>query len=202
MHVILDTVQRLGAGPRPTLGQLGNALGTGEPEPAELQDFIRQDWRRPYGRNVILETPTLEGMVATWTRATPCAPHDHGGSVGGVRVLQGQAIHRVWAIRDGALRLQTEERVGAGHVLQCGPHLIHSMMDGGAALPLVTLHLYTDPIDYMVVYDVARERTVIVDGGCGAWVPLDQPQLVRGTLDGFHRRADIADRCWERGHAL
>lgn len=150
------------------------------------------DAAHPYGRRVLLADDLLEVMVATWTRGVPCAPHDHGGSVGAVRVLQGRARHKVWRVVDGALVLQAEHTVEAGGVLACGPDLIHSMGDDGAADPLMTLHLYTDSIDYMVVYEPALAQTHIVDGSCGAWVPRGQPALLRRTVAGIRSRAALA----------
>lgn len=147
------------------------------------------DPTRPYGRRVILATELLEVMVATWTRGVTCNPHDHGGAVGGVKVLQGRARHRVWRIEDGALQLVREHTAEPGEILACGPHLIHSMGDDGAADPLMTLHLYTASIDFMMVYEDAV--THVVDGGCGAWVPHDQPALLRRSVAGIHPRAAV-----------
>ena len=70
---------------------------------ALMVELCRADPTRPYGRNSLFANDHLEVMVATWTRGTPCLPHDHGGAHGAVRILQGQANHRVWRIRNGAL---------------------------------------------------------------------------------------------------
>lgn len=150
-----------------------------------VASLARPDPDRPYGRRVLLANDQVEAMLATWTRGVPCAPHDHGGSVGGVRVLQGAALHRVWRVRDGQLQLVMEERVEAGHVLSCGADLVHSMVDAGHEDPLVTLHLYAGPIRYMVVYDLEGAQTLIVDGGCGAWLPWGEPHLIRAVLPGL-----------------
>ncbi len=152
----------------------------------------RPDPSRPYGRRVLFADAHMEAMIALWTPGIPCAPHDHGGSVGGVRVLQGEAIHRIWRVRGGRLEQVAEERVGAGGVLACGPELVHSMEDAGGALPLATLHLYAGPIDHMVVYDSASQRTLIVDGGCGAWVPDDEPHRIRAAHAGMLAPAELA----------
>jgi cysteine dioxygenase len=155
----------------------------------ELPSLLREDPARPYGRNVILAGVDAEVMVARWTRGTPCAPHDHGGSVGAVRVLQGEAIHRVWSLEGGSLRCRLEERVTPGKVLACGPGLIHSMEDGGAEEPLATLHVYSGAIPFMTVYDLAKERTLRVDPCCGAWIP--DTSLIQATVAGFVPRAHL-----------
>ena len=158
-------------------------------------DALRQpDHTRPYGRRVLQTGPHVEAMLATWTPGLPCAPHDHGGSVGGVAVVQGEAIHRIWRVHDGALTPLAQERVREGGVLACGPDLVHSMEDGGAEEPLMTLHLYAGPIDHMVVYDLEHGRTLVVEGGCGAWVPIEQPELIRAAMNGL-RSPEEALRC-------
>jgi len=170
-----------------SLADLAGAVTAVEVSDEEVAAHVRSDASKPYGRNVVLDTPHVEGMVARWTRGVPCAPHDHGGSFGAVRLLRGAAIHRTWRVTEEGLEMTSEERVEAPAVLSCGPHMVHSMVDAGADDPLTTLHLYVDPIDHMLVYDVEGGRTLVVDGGCGAWLPDDQPELVRTVADGFHR---------------
>ena len=153
--------------------------------PGLVAQLAKPDPARPYGRRVVMSTDALEVMVATWTRGAPCAPHDHGGSVGAVRVLQGRSRHQVWTLTDGALAVRHAHDAAPGDVLSCGPYLVHSMADAGAALPLMTLHLYTGSIDHMLVYDLDEEATHVVEGTCGAWVPRGQPHLIRETVPGF-----------------
>ena len=116
-------------------------------------------------------------------------PAHHGGAVGAVKVLQGRARHRVWSIEGGALVLAREHTVEPGEILACGPNLIHSMGDDGGDEPLMTLHLYTASIDFMMVYD--DDTTHVVDGSCGAWVPWDRPEQIRQSLAGIVPRAAV-----------
>lgn len=152
----------------------------------ELLALAVSDDTRPYGRRVLLDSEVLEVMVACWTPGVPCAPHDHGGSVGAVRVLQGRAHHQRWAIADGRIIQTHAESVEAGGVMSCGADIIHSMGDAGGELPLVTLHMYIAGIDHMVVYDTESEETLVVEGSCGAWVPHDQPEMIRRRRAGYH----------------
>lgn len=176
---------------RPGLSLTDLRLGvSGAIDAAELDDMLVEDPDRAYGRRVLHDGENLEMMIASWTRGVFCAPHDHGGSVGAVRVLRGEALHRMWRLGEHGLELAAEERVGAGHVLACGPDLIHSMGDAGAADKLATLHLYTGPIPYMVVYDTAAHRTLKVAANCGAWIP--GPEHILRALPGIERRAAIA----------
>ena len=188
LSVILEKVSALAereAGA--SLADLSKAAAEPSVADADIQAHIKVDTARPYGRQVLLATDKVEGMIARWTRGVPCAPHDHGGSFGAVRLLRGAAIHRVWRVTPEGLELLQEDRVEAPAVLSCGPHMVHSMVDGGAEEPLTTLHLYIDPIDHMMVYDLDGNRTLKVDGGCGAWLPDDEPELIRDQREGFHR---------------
>lgn len=174
----------------PALSALKRALSSVRLSPEALREACQADPHHPYGRRVLVSGPHVEAMLATWTRGVPCAPHDHGGSVGGVAIVQGEALHRVWRVSPEGLSPVAEERLRQGEVLACGPDLVHSMEDGGAAEPLVTLHLYAGPIGHMVVYDLERQRTLVVEGGCGAWLPYDQPELIRAAHEGLRTPED------------
>lgn len=183
----------------PKLEDLVRAVSEGDGQSAVA--MAQPDSRRPYGRKVLFAGEHVEGMVARWTPAYPCAPHDHGGSFGAVRVLSGRVKHRIWRVTDGAITLAREEERAAGDILICGPDMVHSMVDAGGDEPLVTLHLYTDPIGHMVVYDVATAQTVVVQGECGAWIPVDQPELIRSVHDGVLRFPEVTspdeDHSWQ-----
>ena len=152
----------------------------------ELRKISVSDPSKPYGRNVLLQTDDLEVMIAHWTRETPCVHHDHGGSVGVIRVLQGRGRHRIWTVDADGLRTVCEETVAAGETMMCGSDLIHSMADDGADEPFITLHMYIRSIDHMIVFDLEKEQTLMVDGACGAWIPDDGMELVRHRKNGFH----------------
>ena len=143
----------------------------------QLLDWLlphrQEDPHKPYGRKVLLDGSCLEVMIAAWTPGVFCAPHDHGGSQGVVHVLQGRVRHRIYSVEHGELEVVREEVTGSDDLVVCGRNLIHAMGDDGAQAPLVTLHMYTGPVQHMTVYDEARRRTLKVDGGCGAWVPPD-----------------------------
>ena len=164
----------------PGMTEVGGLLERADMDGHEVESRLRRDPSKPYGRHVLLGTDKIEAMMATWTPRTWCAPHDHGGSIGGVRVLRGRARHRVFRIADGQLQLVREETVEEGGILRCGPTLVHQMRAEDEVL--VTLHLYAGPIEFMRVYE--GDRTWIVDGGCGAWVPHDQPEFLRGSEEG------------------
>jgi Cysteine dioxygenase type I len=153
-----------------TLGVERLAAALVEAGPAEVWiDEARFEAAVPYGRRVLVAADGVELMVAGWSRGRPCAPHDHGPGLGAVRVLQGRARHRGYALVDGVLRPGDDEVLQAGTVLRCPRGWIHQMEDDGEALPLVTLHLYAGPTSPMTVYDLEHKRTQWLDSTCGAW---------------------------------
>ena len=189
MKALLDRCLSVATGASPSLADMRGAL-EGDIDPAELDALLVEDPAKPYGRRVLLDGPHMEMMIASWTRGVTCAPHDHGGSSGAVRVLRGEAVHTVWHVVDGNMVQVLQERVGPGAILVCGPDMVHSMVDGGADDKLATLHLYTDPIPFMMVYDPTADRTLQVAASCGAWVPGSE-QILR-EVPGLLRRAAIA----------
>jgi len=224
---ILDQVTRTAASPDVRLPDLAGVARSVDLSDEAIESVVRTDPTKPYGRRVLLANDHVESMIARWTRGHECAPHDHGGSYGAVRLLQGSALHTVWQVRDHGLHMVRQDVVHAGYVLTCGPEMVHSMVDAGAAKPLTTLHLYIDPIDHMFVYDtdqvggraladappsdaspvaslgaqrpvITEGRTWVVDGGCGAWLPRDQPELVREIHDGLLRPRDVR-ATWSTG---
>ena len=157
---------------------------------AEATKLYAPDLKKPYGRNVVFAENELEAMVATWTPGLFCAPHDHGGSAGAVRILQGRARHTLWRVHGEQLVKIHEHDAVQGDTLCCEPNLIHSLGDAGAEDgsdgALKTLHMYTASIEHMVVYDLPHQRTLIVNGSCGAWVPHDEPAMIIGEIRGIH----------------
>jgi len=159
---------------------------------ADIDALSLSDPAHPYGRRVLMANAQLEVMVATWTPGFPCAPHDHGGQLGAVRVLRGASDHKIWRIAGGKATVLKEHIAGRDEVLGCGPEMVHSMGCAGHGEPLVTLHLYTRSIPHMIVYDLPRNETAIVNGYCGAWIPAaDSGQLV-ATLPGIWDRAAVS----------
>jgi cysteine dioxygenase len=187
---LLDRCRRAAAGKSLGLPDLVALQQSATIDGPTLQGLREPDPAHPYGRKVLLGGDGVEVMVATWTPGVPCAPHDHGGALGAVQVLQGRARHRIWKVEDGQLRLVKEHLAHPGELLACGPDMVHSMGDDGAEEPLMTLHLYTPTIDFMVVYDQDADQTLVVAGDCGAWIP--EARRVRRAAPGMLPRGVVA----------
>ncbi len=175
---MLEAIEGLKAPDSPCPADLRVLLQGVEVTPELLDAADPPTRHRPYGRKVLLNTPGLEGMIARWNPGVPCAVHDHGNSAGAVKVLAGMGTHRQYHVAGGKLHLVAEDPVGPGDILQCGPTFVHAM-ESSLDAPLYTLHLYGPSIPYMIVWDVPNNRTLKVDGGCGAWVPgADELELL------------------------
>lgn len=167
---MLEAISRLPAPDAPGPADLRALLQGVEVTPELLAAAQPPQPHRPYGRKVLLNTAGLEGMIAQWNPGVPCAVHDHGNSAGAVRVLAGSGTHRQYHVMGGKLHLVAEDPIKSDDILQCGPTFVHAM-ESSEHEALVTLHLYGPSIPYMIVWDVPNNRTLKVDGGCGAWVP-------------------------------
>ena len=133
----------------------------------------------PYGRRTLHRDVSGEVMLAGWGTDSACAPHDHAGGVGVVRVLDGAFTETDWIWRHGILSRGESRRWRTGESIPVVVGGIHSMVAHGAG---TTLHLYTPAIAGMRVFDRARRQTLSVRDDCGAWVPRDEA-LVLARVD-------------------
>lgn len=176
MDALLDRCRRLSAG-HPDLHELVAWLVAPGAEPAELIAASVRDPSTPYGRRVLFSSPRLEVMIACWNPGDACAPHDHGGSTGAVRILQGRCVQTSWRPSGGRLVEIGRTTHETGEILSCARDVVHALATDPRDPPMVTLHVYTGAIDHMVVYDLAGHRTLVVPGNCGAWI-TDRPLRV------------------------
>ena len=155
-----------------TLRQLALSINI---DPLLLPDSPHE---HPYRRRILFKKPELEVMLARWGRGTHCAPHGHGGSSGAVRILRGEALHKDWRIIQGELKVAQERVLGGGEVVSTRPDIVHSMGDADGYDTLVTLHLYTQAISKMNVYDPTKRMSYLVTGDAGAWLPGPGTQIL------------------------
>jgi cysteine dioxygenase len=173
MDALLERCRRLAAG-HPAMHDLVAWLLAPGASVEELSAIAVRDVTKPYGRRVLFSSPRLEVMLACWNAGRACAPHDHGGSMGVVRLLQGRCVQTAWRAEGGRLTEVARTRHETGEILACGAEAIHALATDPNDPPMITLHAYTAAIGHMVVYDTQQSRTLVVPGDCGAWVP-DHP---------------------------
>lgn len=129
----------------------------------------------PYHREVLAHNDDYEVMIAFWNNGQSCLPHDHGGSSGRVRILNGSGLvtnYDVTVPTNGVSRIAKidgPKLVVKGTPSPVDREIVHSMQaqnDG-----LVTLHIYSKRIPFMHVYDLEKKKAIRVSSQCGAWWP-------------------------------
>ena len=105
-----------------------------------------------YARNLVLRTPDLELLVLCWLPGQRSTIHDHGGSVGVVRVHKGDLTSRLYSAPDGEpARMVSEDVVGPGTHAAVDLPDIHQLANESRE-NLVTIHLYSPPLSALGVY--------------------------------------------------
>ena len=153
-------VERLEAlGTRPSATRIQQVLEQANLGEADLAEFIKTDPRR-YHRGRVAWRPSFELLVMTWLPGQCSPPHDHGGSICGMRVVRGTAIERTYRVaEDGAAEACMDERLPQGRTVtgdDAGVHSVHNADADGP--PLVTLHVYAPPLREYRRFVARRDR--------------------------------------------
>ncbi|HUO53260.1 MAG TPA: FAD/NAD(P)-binding protein, partial [Rhodoblastus sp.] len=134
-------------GPRPSDLEVARIVNAAPLAIEDVAPFIRSN-PRGYNRAYVARRDHYELLVMTWLPGQASPPHDHGGSAGVIRVLQGAATESSCAIApDGYAETQYEDvhDVGAISAFQdSGVHMVHNAARDGSIL--VTLHAYAPPL--------------------------------------------------------
>jgi cysteine dioxygenase len=162
----------------PSAQELRNALETLEIEYEELVPFLQTPEGQPYYRRLLYQNDQVELLVMNWSDIE-CAPHDHGLSKGWIQVMEGNSMNTVYKVEDGQLPKQLFDKIHHKGAFFFAPKYgVHKMKREGAD-SLVTLHLYSPPIQGMKVYDLKKCAACIVSEDCGAWWPDHQRQKLK-----------------------
>jgi Cysteine dioxygenase type I len=98
----------------------------------------------------IAETPLYEAWLIAWRPTSELRLHDHGGSIGVVRVAAGELAEAYTdTLRRRPLR---SHRILAGHALTIGASRIHEVWnpEHGTA---ISIHVYSPPLTAMTFFD-------------------------------------------------
>lgn len=123
-----------------------------------------------YTRNPIALGSAYQALVLCWLPGQESVIHDHSGSSCGVRVLEGVCteVPYAWSA-DGTLSEQPACALQPGAI--CGTqdsdiHKISNLENG----PLITLHVYSPPLEIMNTYKASGECVGVVH------IPAQNPQ--------------------------
>lgn len=103
-----------------------------------------------------------EAWLLTWVPGQATGPHDHGGSAGAFRVLQGVLTERtpLGPVHDGAPVAWRSRVLVAGSTRSFGPEHVHDVEAAGA-VPAVSLHVYGPALERMTRWDVDRRGRLV-----------------------------------------
>jgi len=204
---LFELIQKLdGLASEPTLIGIVRAMEEVHLTVEEIKEFIHPD-PKAYHRGRVILRDHYELLVMTWLPGQSSVPHDHTGSVCGVRVVQGTAIESCYRTApDGYVDLEYETRVGPGEVSagqDAGIHTLHNPLTESENL--VTIHVYAPPLkDFRRFIPRPKPRvqippsytppTVLIVGG-GFSGSMTAAQILKGARkNGSRVRVVLAER--------
>jgi cysteine dioxygenase len=144
----------------------------------ELVPFLQTPGGHPYYRRLLYQNEEVELLMMNWSDIE-CSPHDHGHSKGWIQVMEGNSLNTVYEVENGQLPRQLFNGIHRKGSFFFAPKKgVHKMKREGQD-SLVTLHLYSPPIEGMKVYDLKKCAACIVSKECGAWWPEHQKQKLK-----------------------
>jgi predicted metal-dependent enzyme (double-stranded beta helix superfamily) len=105
------------------------------------------------GYELLIRTPSFEAWLIDWARSGALDLHDHGGSVGAVRVVAGTLVE-AYTDLDQRRPLRSQ-RLSAGEGLRISARRVHEIWNPGPA-PARSIHVYSPPLGTMTYYDPDR----------------------------------------------
>ena len=156
---LLELVRRLDSlGTKLTLTQVHAALSAVAVTVADAKPWIRVDPRR-YHRGRVALRDAYELLVMTWLPGQSSVPHDHGGSICGMQVVDGTATEMSYCVEgDGRVRPAMQVRVPQGRTISGADSGIHSVHNLDRSGTLVTVHVYAPPLRDFRRFAVHEER--------------------------------------------
>lgn len=153
MHLIAAVARAPAATLPVTLPVLFRSLDVGVETALETATFRSEGYQR---RQIFL-SEHVELLLMSWLPGQRSRIHDHGGSLCVFRVLAGEATEVRYELgRDGRAKPIGAAHLSAGASAAAQDAEIHALgNDGRSAVPLVTLHAYSPPLQ-MRFYEAAE----------------------------------------------
>jgi predicted metal-dependent enzyme (double-stranded beta helix superfamily) len=127
----------------------------------------------------------------TWSLEKVCDIHDHGDSLGVVKVLKGEVINTIYTV-DKDMNILNSEKIELAEedvIIEVPEYMYHQMKNGQENEHSYTLHVYMPPINDMKVIDQEKQLIITVENNCGAWTT--QPELHK-EVEEFKFKKDVA----------
>ncbi len=136
-------------------GRMADLLDRLALSPSEIAPHARFSDLR-YARNLVRKTDRFEVMVMCWHAGQRSSIHDHAGSLGGLKIVQGELTESLFVkAPNGMIKSMNsvDHRVGAVRVEDTELiHQISNLQGNGASS--VSLHVYVPPLTRMNVYSL------------------------------------------------
>jgi cysteine dioxygenase len=129
---------------------------------------------RKYARNLIVRSPFAELLLLCWRPGQRTPIHDHGGSVGVVKVIEGLLTETMFErAPEGHVKPYNTYRRGPGIITGADVPDIHQLLNlEPAGRDMVTLHCYAPPLSVLNTYSprsgrIRHWREMYFSGGAG-----------------------------------
>jgi cysteine dioxygenase len=155
---LVETLEGLEA--RPELSQVDEWMRSVEVSREELRPYVSFK-EGTYARHRVFVREYAEILVLCWRPGQRTPIHDHAGSFGAVRVLEGFMWETLFEMDESAGLLYKSSREWTpGHVTGADIPDIHQLGNPDiSGTDLITLHLYSPPLTSLNVYKVGRKES-------------------------------------------
>lgn len=155
---LVDTIDGLRV--RPTLAQVDEWMARVEVSREELRPYVSFK-EGTYARHRVFLCGYAELLVLCWRPGQRTPIHDHAGSFGAVRVLEGFMWETLFDMdASEGLRYKSAREWTPGHVTGADVPDIHQLGNPDVSgRDLITLHLYAPPLTSLNVYKVGRKES-------------------------------------------
>lgn len=144
---------RKGALDEPTVRQFLTQLNL---DWADVAPYV-EPLAKTYARRCVVRREHYEVLVLTWSPSQGSVAHDHSGSICGLKVVTGFLIEQMFEkAPDGRVRRTTATRIGAEGISIDSGFVIHSLANSAPYEVLVTVHIYSPPLQEIRRYVVAE----------------------------------------------
>jgi cysteine dioxygenase len=155
---LVGTLEGLRA--RPTLAQVDEWMERVEVSREELRPYVSFK-EATYARHRVFLCDQAELLVLCWRPGQRTPIHDHAGSFGAVRVLEGFMWETLFEMDSSeGLRYKSAREWTHGRVTGADVPDIHQLGNPDVSgRDLVTLHIYSPPLASLNVYKVGRKES-------------------------------------------
>jgi len=111
---------------------------------------------RRYARNLVYKDQQFEVMIMCWKAGQRSSIHDHAGSLGGIRILQGELSESMFGRgANGMIKALSSAEYGVQATRVEETSLIHQISNLQAEnRTAVSVHIYVPPLIRMSVYSL------------------------------------------------